>query len=74
MPKRLREEASELLKSIPYAATEEKCEQLRDRFINRYKDDYSKATNKLLSDWERMVNILQISKRALGSYTNNEYS
>ncbi len=62
MPKRLREEASELLKSIPYAETEEKCEQLRDRFINRYKDDYSKATNKLLSDWERMVTFYKYPK------------
>jgi len=55
MPKKLREEASELLKSIPYADTQKKCEKLRDKFINRYKDNYTKATNKLLSDWERMV-------------------
>ena len=55
MPKRLRKEASELLKSVPYADTQEKCEKLRDKFINRYQDNYTKATNKLLSDWERMV-------------------
>lgn len=62
MPKRLREEASELLKSIPYAETQEKCENLRDRFIKRYKDDYTKATNKLLSDWERMVTFYKYPK------------
>jgi transposase-like protein len=55
MPKRLRAEASELLKSIPYAETQEKCENLRDKFINRYKNGYAKATDKLMSDWERMV-------------------
>jgi len=62
MPKRLREEASELLKSIPYAKTQEKCEKLRDKFINRYKDNYTKATNKLLSDWERMVTFYKYPK------------
>jgi putative transposase len=62
MPKRLREEASELLKSIPYAETQEKCEKLRDKFINRYKDDYAKATNTLLSDWERMVTFYKYPK------------
>ena len=62
MPKRLREEASELLKSIPYAETQKKCEKLRDRFINRYKDNYAKATNKLLSDWERMVTFYRYPK------------
>lgn len=62
MPKRLREEASELLKSIPYAETRKKCEKLRDRFINQYKDNYAKATNKLLSDWERMVTFYRYPK------------
>lgn len=62
MPKRLREEASELLKSIPYADTQEKCEKLREKFINRYKDNYAKATDKLLSDWERMVTFYRYPK------------
>jgi len=62
MPKRLREEASELLKSVPYAKTQEKCEKLRDKFINRYKDDYTKATNTLLSDWERMITFYNYPK------------
>jgi transposase-like protein len=62
MPKRLRAEASELLKSIPYAESRGKCEKLRDKFINRYKDDYIKSTNKLLSDWERMVTFYRYPK------------
>ncbi len=62
MPKRLRAEASELLKSVPYANTRKQCEKLRDKFINRYKDDYTKATNKLLSDWERMVTFYKYPK------------
>lgn len=62
MPKRLRAEASELLKSVPYAETQEKCEKLRDKFISCYKNDYTKATKKLLSDWERMVTFSQYPK------------
>lgn len=62
MPKRLREEASELLKSIPYAETKKKCEKLREKFINRYKDNYTKATDKLLSDWKRMVTFYRYPK------------
>jgi len=62
MPKRLKDEASELLKKIPYAKTREQSEKLRDKFINRYKDNYVKATSKLLSDWERMVTFYRYPK------------
>jgi len=63
MPKRLKDEASELLKRIPYAKTREQSEELRDKFINRYKDNYLKATSKLLSDWERMVTFYKYPKK-----------
>jgi transposase-like protein len=62
MPKRLRAEASELLKRIPYAETQEECEKLREKFIKRYKEDYLKATTKLKSDWERMVTFYKYPK------------
>jgi transposase-like protein len=48
-------EAGEYLKRIPYAETKKGCEGLRDKFVNRYRRDYPKAVEKLLTDWERMV-------------------
>jgi putative transposase len=62
LPKRVRSEAAEYLRKIPYAETKEECEKLRDAFINRYRKDYSKATQKLLSDWERMVTFYDFPK------------
>lgn len=55
LPKRVRDEAVEYLRKIPYAETKSECERLRDRFVSRYKKDYPKATRKLLRDWDRMV-------------------
>ena len=55
LPKRVREEAGEYLKKIPYADTKEECERLRDVLRNRYGKTYQKAVEKLFSDWERMV-------------------
>jgi transposase-like protein len=61
-PKRLRAEAAEQLKKIPYAATLAECERLRDRFVDRYRKDYSKAAEKLLADWDRMVTFYSFPK------------
>lgn len=55
IPRRVRSEAGEYLKRIPYAETKKGCEGLRDEFINRYRRDYPKAVEKLLTDWGRMV-------------------
>jgi putative transposase len=55
MPGRVRDEAGEYIKRIPYAQTQKECESLRDEFSNRYRRDYPRAVEKLLSDWERMV-------------------
>jgi len=55
MPKKVRVEASEYLTKIPYAETKKRCQILRDAFAARYRKDYPKAVEKLLSDWERMV-------------------
>ena len=54
-PKRIRSEAGEYLKRIPYAETLSECNRLRDMFLNRYQKDYPKAGEKLLSDWDRMI-------------------
>lgn len=61
-PKRIRSEAGEYLKGIPYAETASECERLRDTFIARYRKDYSKATEKLLSDWDRMITFYSFPK------------
>lgn len=50
MPKRVRAEAAEYLRKIPYAETKKKCEILRDAFAAKYRKDYPKAVDKLLSD------------------------
>jgi len=54
-PKRIRSEAGEYLKRIPYAETLSECNRLRNMFLNRYQKDYPKAGEKLLSDWDRMI-------------------
>jgi putative transposase len=61
-PKRVRAEAAEQLKKIPYSATLAECEHLRDRFVERYRKDYSKAAEKLLADWDRMVTFYSFPK------------
>jgi putative transposase len=61
-PKRIRAEAAEQLTRIPYAETLAECERLRNVFVERYKKDYSKATGKLLSDWDRMVTFYSFPK------------
>jgi hypothetical protein len=53
---------AEQLKKIPYAATRAECERLRDRFVDRYRKDYSKAAEKLLADWDRMVAFYSFPK------------
>ncbi|MDI6777554.1 MAG: IS256 family transposase [Syntrophales bacterium] len=62
LPKRIRFEASEYLKRIPYAATLKECIKLRDAFLERYRKDYPKATEKLLRDWDRMVTFYSFPK------------
>ncbi len=55
LPKRIRSEAKESLRKVPYAETQRECERLRDAFILRYQKNYPKAVEKLQADWERMV-------------------
>lgn len=61
-PKRIRAEASEQLKKMPYAETLEECERLRNTFVERYRKDYAKAVEKLLTDWDRMVTFYSFPK------------
>ena len=62
IPKRIRSEAGEYLKGIPYAETLSECERLRDRFVDHYRKDYPKAAEKLLSDWDRMITFYSFPK------------
>jgi transposase-like protein len=61
-PKRIRTEAGEYLKRIPYAETLSECTRLRDIFIDRYRRDYPKAVEKILADWDRMVTFYSFPK------------
>lgn len=61
-PKRIRAEAAEQLKKIPYAETQAECERLRDKFVGRYCKEYPKATEKLCRDWDRMVTFYSFPK------------
>lgn len=61
-PKRIRSEAGEYLKRIPYAETLSECERLRDAFVDRYRKDYLKAAEKLISDWDRMITFYSFPK------------
>jgi transposase-like protein len=62
MPRRVRNEAGEYIKRIPYAEMGEECEGLRDEFISRYKREYPKVVEKLLNDWDRMVTFYSYPK------------
>jgi putative transposase len=62
LPKRVRSEAKEYLCRIPYAESQKECERMRDAFILRYQKDYPKATQKLQTDWDRMVTFYAYPK------------
>ena len=61
-PKRVRAEAAEYIKRIPYAETLKECVKLRDAFVERYRKGYPKAVEKLLRDWDRMVTFYSFPK------------
>jgi putative transposase len=62
LPRKLRDQAAELLCRLPYAETEAECEKLRDKFAAMYKRAYPKAVETLLRDWERMVAFYRFPK------------
>ena len=61
-PKRIRGEAAQYLKRIPYAEALKECVKLRDAFIERYGTNYPKAAEKLTRDWDRMVTFYSFPK------------
>lgn len=61
-PKRIRSEAGEYLRRIPYAETRAECERLRDTFVERYWKECPKAVEKILADWDRMVTFYSFPK------------
>lgn len=62
LPRRLQAQARELLCRLPYAETQAACERLRDDFIERFAEDYPKATAALARDWERMVTFYRFPR------------
>jgi len=61
-PKRIRTEAAEQLKQIPYAKTLKACTAIRDAFVKRYQKEYPKAAQKLFADWDRMTTFYSFPK------------
>lgn len=61
-PKRMRAEAAESLKRIPYAETLKESVKLRNAFIERYGAMFPKAADKLMADWDRMVTFYSYPK------------
>lgn len=55
VPKKAQAAVREMVKKIPYAPTRAKAEEIRDEFIDRYADEYPKATKCIAADWDRMV-------------------
>jgi putative transposase len=62
LPKRLRSQAGELLRRLPYGETQTECERLRDKFVGIYSAGYPKACETLKRDWERMVAFYRYPK------------
>lgn len=62
LPKKEQEKAGELLKAMPYADTKEKCEELRDEFVDKYRKSDKKAVDTLLRDWDRMITFYSFPK------------
>jgi transposase-like protein len=55
--------ASALLRALPYAKSQAKCEALRDQFTARYQALAPKAVERLHEDWERLVTFYQFPRQ-----------
>jgi putative transposase len=62
IPKKHQPEASQLLRTMPYAETQAACEDLRKQFRARYQKLAPKAVNRLEDDWERLVTFYQFPR------------
>lgn len=62
LPRKLQSEARELLCRIPYAATRQEAEKLRDEFRKLYAQQHPKAVETLERDWERLVAFYALPK------------
>lgn len=54
--------ALKILRSIPRSETREEAEARRDAFVQSYEKSYPKASQRLTSDWERMVAFYDFPK------------
>lgn len=59
LPTKHQAAASALLRALPYAKSQAKCEALRDQFTARYRAIAPKAVERLHDDWERLVTFYQ---------------
>lgn len=62
LPTKHQAAASALLRAIPYAKSQARCEALRDQFTARYQALAPKAVERLRDDWERLVTFYQFPR------------
>lgn len=62
LPRKAQLQAAEVLKAMPYAATQNECERQRDAFARLYRKTDPKAVDTLLRDWDRMVTFYAFPK------------
>jgi transposase-like protein len=62
LPRKAQPQAAEVLKAMPYAATQTECERQRDAFVRLYRKTDPKAVDTLLRDWDRMVTFYAFPK------------
>jgi len=63
LPKKVQEYARGELQGMAYADTRQRAEDIRDRFVNWcWENDYARAAECLVRDWERMVNFYRFPK------------
>lgn len=62
LPRKAQPQAAEVLKAMPYAATQNECERQRDAFVRLYRKTDPKAVDTLLRDWDRMVTFYAFPK------------
>jgi putative transposase len=62
IPTKHQAQARTLLCAMPYAESQATCEDLRDQFVQRYRQLAPKAVDRLVADWERLVTFYQFPR------------
>jgi putative transposase len=62
VPTKHQAQARTLLCAMPYAESQDACEEQRTQFLKRYRQLAPKAVERLLHDWERLVTFYQFPR------------